>query len=140
MVINYRDAVEPASQPDLALSLTVRLPERLYVEDVAAAGGGVLLHLEIRNRNSVPWNAWVPNGPLLEAVVIDERGAERSRQTRQLIMLCPPTRLDAGRGFLLPLRIALPHLAPEGETVTLLLRLAPGSEETESTFRIAPRA
>lgn len=140
MVIRYRDAVEPASQPELSLSLAVRLPERLYVEDVAAAGGGVLLHLEIRNRNSVPWNAWVPNGPLLEATVIDESGVERSRQTRQLIMLCPPTRLDAGRGFLLPLRIALLEVSPEGETFTLRLRFAPGTEETDATFAVTPRA
>ncbi|MFI5180728.1 MAG: hypothetical protein ACHQPI_05005 [Thermoanaerobaculia bacterium] len=140
MVARYRDSAEPVIQPELALSLTIRLPERIYVEDVAAAGGGVLLHLEIRNRNSVPWNAWVPNGPLLEANVIDESGIERSRQTRQLIMLCPPTRLDAGRGFLLPLRIALPDVSPEGETVTVRLRFAPGTEETDATFRIEPRA
>ena len=140
MVIRYRDAVEPAFEPDISLSLSLRVPERIYVEDVAASGGGVLLHLEVRNRNPVPWNAWAPNGPLLEAVVLDSKGFERSRQTRQLIMLCPPTRLDAGRGFLLPLRIALPDLSPEGETLTLRLRFAPGPEEAEATLRITPRA
>ncbi len=140
MTARYRDSAEPALRPEPPLSLAVRLPERLCVEDVAASGGGVLLHLEIRNRNSFPWNAWVPNGPLLEAAVLDEKGVERSRQTRQLIMLCPPTRLDAGRGFLLPLRIALPDLSLKGETVTLRLRFAPGSEKAEVTFRIPPRA
>ena len=129
-----------AAQPYLPLSISLRVPETLYVEDVASTGGGALLHLEIRNRSDVPWNATIANGPLLEALVIDASGAERSRQTRQLIMLSPPTRLDAGRGFLLPLRIALPGLSPKGETLTLQLRFAPGTEETEATLRIAPRA
>jgi hypothetical protein len=131
---------ESAAQPYLPLSITLRLPETLFVEDVESTGGGALLHLEIRNRNDAPWNASIPNGPLLEALVLDASGAERSRQTRQLIMLSPPTRLDVGRGFLLPLRIALPGLSPKGETFTLRLRFAPGTEETEATLRLAPRA
>ncbi len=129
-----------AAEPYLPLTISVRIPETLAVEDVVRSGGGALLHLEIRNRNDVPWNATIPNGPLLEALVLDASGAERSRQTRQLIMLSPPTRLDAGRGFLLPLRIALPGLSTNGETFTLRLRFAPGTEETETTLQIAPRS
>jgi hypothetical protein len=131
---------ESAAEAYLPLSINLRVPEILFLEDVASAGGGALLHLEIRNRNDVPWNATIPNGPLLEALVLDASGTERSRQTRQLIMLSPPTRLDAGRGFLLPLRIALPDVSPRGERFTLRLRFAPGTEETESALRIAPRS
>lgn len=140
MTARWDRRAESAPQPYLPLSISLRLPETLSVEDVERTGGGALLHLEIRNRNDVAWNASIPNGPLLEARVLDASGAERSRQTRQLIMLSPPTRLDAGRGFLLPLRIALPGLSPKGETFTLRLRFAPGPEESEATLSIAPRA
>jgi len=129
-----------ATRPDVSLSLALRMPSRLFVEDVAEAGGGVLLHLEIRNRNVVPWDAWVPNGPLLEIAVLDEHGDEKTRQTQQLKMLSPPTRLDPGRGFLLPLRIVLPDLRARGETFTLRFRFAPGTEGTEATLHLAPRA
>ena len=134
------NAAKTATRPDVSLSLALRMPSRLFVEDVAEAGGGVLLHLEVRNRNDVPWNAWVTNGPLLEIAVLDEHGDEKSRQTRQLKMLSPPTRLDPGRGFLLPLRIVLPDLSPRGGTFTLRFRFAPGSENTEAILRILPRA
>ena len=129
-----------ATRPDMSLSLTLRTPETQYVDDVARAGGGVLLHLEVRNRNVDSWDAWVANGPLLEVVVYDAAGDEKTRQTRQLKMLSPPTRLDPGRGFLLPLRIVLPDLSPRGGTFTLRFRFAPGSENTEAILRILPRA
>lgn len=130
---------KPAARPDVPLSLSLRAPERLFVDDVAGAGGGVLLHLEVRNRNAVPWDAWVPNGPLLEVAVFDAAGDEMTRQTRQLKMLSPPTRLDPGRGFLLPLRVVLPDLHARGETFTLRIRFAPGTEATETTLRLVPR-
>jgi hypothetical protein len=134
------DAAKTATRPDVSLSLALRMPSKLFVEDVAEAGGGVLLHLEVRNRNDVAWNAWVTNGPLLEIAVLDEHGDEKSRQTRQLKMLSPPTRLDPGRGFLLPLRVVLPDLHARGETFTLRFRFAPGTEGTEVTLHLAPRA
>jgi hypothetical protein len=132
--------VRPAVRAVAPLSLTLRLPKALSLEDVAEAGGGVLLHLEIRNQNDVAWDAWIPNGPLLEISVSDLDGAEKIRQTRQLQMLSPPTRLDPGRGFLLPLRIALPEPPSKGETLVLRFRFAPGTEETESLLRLEPRA
>jgi len=131
---------EAAAEAYLPLTISLHVPETLFFQDVVGTGGGALLHLEIRNQNDVPWNATIPNGPLLETLVLDASGAERSRQTRQLLMLSPPTRLDAGRGFLLPLRIALPGLSPKGETFTLRLRFAPGTEVTEAALRIAPRS
>lgn len=140
MTALWNRRAEAAAPAHLPLSISLHIPETLFVEDVVGTGGGALLHLEIRNQNGVPWNATIPNGPLLETLVLDASGAERSRQTRQLLMLSPPTRLDAGRGFLLPLRIALPGLSPKGETFTLRLRFAPGTEDTEATLRIAPRA
>jgi len=129
----------PAARPDVSLSLALRAPEKLTVEDVAGAGGGVLIHLEIRNRNVVAWDAWVPNGPLLEVTVLDLQGNEKSRQTRQLKMLSPPTRLDPGRGFLLPLRVAFPGLSPRGGIFKLRFRFAPGPEETEALLDLEPR-
>ncbi|HQR67060.1 MAG TPA: hypothetical protein PLB02_06675 [Thermoanaerobaculia bacterium] len=110
------------------------------MDDVAGAGGGVLLHLEVRNRSAVPWDAWVPNGPILEVAVYNAAGDEKTRQTRQLKMLSPPTRLDPGRGFLLPLRIVLTDLLPRGETFSLHVRFAPGTEAAETTLRLVPRA
>jgi hypothetical protein len=139
-MIERRRSVEAVAYPDVPLSLTLRAPERLFVQDVAGAGGGVLLHLEIRNRAETPWEARTPNGPLLEVVVLNSKGDEKSRQTRQMKMLSPPTRLDPGRGFLLPLRVVFPELPPEGETFTLRIRFAPGTEETESTLHLEPRA
>jgi hypothetical protein len=139
-MIERRRSAEAVKYPDVPLSLALRAPERLFVQDVAGAGGGVLLHLEIRNRNETPWEARTPNGPLLEVVVLDSNGDEKSRQTRQMKMLSPPTRLDSGRGFLLPLRVVFPELPPEGETFTLRIRFAPGAEETEGTLRLEPRA
>ncbi|MGE5344522.1 MAG: hypothetical protein ACM3JH_01085 [Acidithiobacillales bacterium] len=132
--------VRRAVRPNVPLSLTLRLPETLTLEDVAEAGGGALLHLEIRNRSDVAWEAWVPNGPLLEILVLDLNGTEKSRQTRQLVMLSPPTKFEPGRGFLLPLRITLPELSPKGEIFLLRLRFAPGTEETEALLRLGPRA
>ena len=134
------DAAKTATRPEVSLSLALRMPSKLFVEDVAEAGGGVLLHLEVRNRNAVAWDAWVTNGPILEVVVYDAAGDEKTRQTRQLMMLSPPTRLDPGRGFLLPLRIVLPDLSPRGGTFTLRVRFAPGSEKAEAILRITPRA
>ena len=140
MTTGWDQGTALSRRPDVSLSLNLRAPEKLFVEDVAAAGGGVLLHLEVRNRSLSPWNAWVPNGPLLEVTVFDSKGNEKSRQTRQLIMLSPPTRLDPGRGFLLPLRVVLPDLHARGETFTLRFRFAPGTEGTEVTLHLAPRA
>ncbi len=139
-MLKRRDSgVRPALRPKPPLSLALRVPERLSVEDVAEAGGAALLQLEIRNRNDVVWDAWVPNGPLLEIVVLDLKGSEKSRQTRQLVMLSPPTRFEPGRGFLLPLRITLPKLSPAGEILLVRLRFAPGTEETEALLRLQPR-
>jgi hypothetical protein len=139
MVMHPKSGAKPAARPDVSLSLSLRAPEKLTVDDAAEAGGGVLLHLEIRNRNVVPWDAWVPNGPLLEVTVLDLQGNEKSRQTRQLKMLSPPTRLDPGRGFLLPLRVAFPGLSSRGGTFRLRFRFAPGPEETEALLDLAPR-
>jgi len=140
MTTGWDQGTALSRRPDVSLSLNLRAPEKLFVEDVAAAGGGVLLHLEVRNRSLSPWNAWVPNGPLLEVTVFDSKGNEKSRQTRQLIMLSPPTRLDPGRGFLLPLRIVLAGLPPEGDTFSLHFRFAPGIEGTEAEISVLPRA
>jgi hypothetical protein len=133
---------KPASSSgEPLLSLQLRTPEKLYVPDVvnATAGGGVLLHLEIRNRNEVAWESKSRTGALLEIVVMDERGAEWSRQTRQLPMLAYPTRLESGRGFNLPIRVVFPDIPPEGRTYKLRIRVAPGAEETTSTVRLEPR-
>ncbi len=139
-MIERRRSAEAVALPNAPLSLALRAPEKIFVQDVSAAGGGVLLHLEIRNRAVTPWEARTPNGPLLEVIVLDSKGNEKSRQTRQMKMLSPPTRLDPGRGFLLPLRVVFPELAPEGEAFTLRFRFAPGAEETEATLRLEPRA
>lgn len=140
MVIYPNGAARPAKRPDVSLSLALRVPERLSLETVAEAGGCLLLHLEVRNRNDVSWDAWVPNGPILEITVSDLNGAEKLRQTRQLPMLAPPTKLDPGRGFLLPLRINMPPLSPRGEILMLRFRFAPGPEEIEALLRLPPRA
>jgi hypothetical protein len=139
-MIERRRKAEAVAYPDVTLSLSLRAPEKLFVQDVAGTGGGVLLHLEIRNRAETPWVARLQNGPLLEVIVLDSKGEEKSRQTRQMIMLSPPTRLDPGRGFLLPLRVIFPELPPGGSTFTLRFRFAPGTEETEATLRFEPRA
>jgi hypothetical protein len=136
----WDSGVRPALRPQLPLSLALRVPEKLSLEDVTAAGGAALLHLEIRNRHDVAWDDWIPNGPLLEIVVLDLNGAEKARQTRQLTMLSPPTRLDPGRGFLLPLRVNLPPLSPRGEILILRFRFAPGTEEAEGLLRLQPRS
>ncbi len=140
MVMYPTGGARPAKRPAVSLTLKLHVPERLSLEDVAEAGGGALLHLEIRNRTDVTWDAWITNGPLLEIVVLDLNGSEKARQTRQLVMLSPPTRFEPGRGFLLPLRITLPELSPKGEVFLVRLRFAPGNEETEALLRLEPRA
>src|SRR5512143_3848204 len=129
-----------SSSGEVLLSLQLRAPEKLYVSDVvgATAGGGVLLHLEIRNRSETPWESRSRTGSLLEIVVMDERGAEWSRQTRQLPMLAYPTRLEPGRGFNLPIRVVFPDIPPGGATYKLRIRVAPGATEVTSTVRLEP--
>ena len=142
-MLNGPASGSPASSSgEVLLSLQLRTPEKLYVPDVvnATAGGGVLLHLEIRNRTDTPWESRSRTGALLEIVVMDERGAEWSRQTRQLSMLSYPTRLEPGRGFSLPIRVVFPDVPAEGRTYQLRIRVAPGAEETLSTVRLEPHA
>ena len=141
-MLNGPASGSPASSSgEVLLSLQLRTPEKLYVPDVvnATAGGGVLLHLEIRNRAETAWESKSRTGALLEIVVMDERGAEWSRQTRQLPMLAYPTRLEPGRGFNLPIRIVFPDIPAEGRLYRLRIRVAPGAEETVSTVHLEPR-
>jgi len=130
-----------SSSGQVLLSLQLRAPEKLYVPDVvsASAGGAVLLHLEIRNRTDQPWESKSRTGSLLEIVVMDERGAEWSRQTRQLPMLAYPTRLEPGRGFNLPIRVVFPDIPPGGATYKLRIRVAPGAAEATGTVRLEPK-
>jgi hypothetical protein len=105
----------------------------------ATEPGKVLLHLEIRNKSLQTWEASTESGPLLEMVLLDSEGHERSRQTRQCRMLAYPTRLEPGRGFNLPLFFTLPGLSSTGEDFRVEIRLVPGREVLTGLLRVEPR-
>ena len=101
--------------------------------------GKVLLHLEIRNKTLQAWEGTTETGPLLELILLDAEGHERSRQTRQCRMLAYPTRLEPGRGFNLPLFFNLPGLSSSGEDFRVEVRLVPGREVLTGHLRVEPR-
>jgi hypothetical protein len=127
---------EPAG--DVTLSLMLHAPHPVVVEN-AGDPGKVLLHLEIRNKTLQAWEGSTETGPLLELVLLDAEGHERSRQTRQCRMLAYPTRLEPGRGFNLPLFFNLPGLSSSGEDFRVEIRLVPGREVLTGHLRVEPR-
>jgi hypothetical protein len=131
----------PAEASESLLSLQLRVPDVLYAPDPGSndASSGLIVHVEIRNRSSLVWEAVSPTGPLLEVVVLEPDGTERPLVLRQLPMLAHPARLDPGRGFLLPVRIILTDIPEGGATYQLRIRVEPGTEETTGTLRFDPR-
>jgi len=131
----------PDEEPAGLLSLQLRVPEVLYAPDPSSgrASGGLIVHLEIRNRTPHPWEATSRAGPLLEVVVLMPDGLELPLVLRQLPMLAYPARLEPGRGFLLPLRIVLTDVPAAGASYRLRIRLEPGAEEAFGTLRLEPR-
>jgi len=127
---------EPAG--DVTLSLMLHAPHPVVVAS-ASEPGKVLLHLEIRNKTPQAWEGSTETGPLLELVLLDSEGHERSRQTRQCRMLAYPTRLAPGRGFNLPLFFNLPGLSTSGEDFRVEVRLVPGREVLTGHLRVEPR-
>ena len=124
---------------EVPLSLVLHVPDRILVAD-AQQPGKILLHLEIRNRSIQAWEADTANGPMLEVYVTDAAGAERVRYTRLCPMLAFPARLEAGRGFNLPLTIVMPAIDPDGETFDLRVRFVPGDERATGQLRVEVRA
>ena len=122
---------------DVTLSLMLHAPQPVVVPS-ATDPGKVLLHLEIRNKTLQAWEGSTEEGPLLEMVLLDAEGNERSRQTRQCRMLAYPTRLEPGRGFNLPLFFTLPGLSTSGEDFSIEIRLVPGCELLTSHLRVEP--
>jgi len=127
---------EPAG--DVTLSLMLHAPHPVVVAS-ASEPGKVLLHLEIRNKTLQAWEGSTETGPLLELILLDAEGHERSRQTRQCRMLAYPTRLEPGRGFNLPLFFNLPGLSSSGEDFRVEIRLVPGREVLTGHLRVEPR-
>jgi hypothetical protein len=127
---------EPAG--DVTLSLMLHAPQPVVVPS-ATEPGTVLLHLEIRNETLQTWEGSTEGGPLLEMVLLDAEGHERSRQMRQCRMLAYPTRLEPGRGFNLPLFFTLSGLSTSGEDFRIEIRLVPGREVLTGPLRVEPR-
>lgn len=124
------------------LSLQLRVPDVLYAPDRGSSSkpnGGLIVHVEIRNRTPRVWEAVSHTAPLLEVAVLEPDGVERSLVRRQLPMLGYPARLEPGRGFLLPVRIVLADIPEEGATYSLRVRVEPGTEETTGLLRFDPR-
>ena len=136
MLRSHLPKEEPAG--DVTLSLMLHAPQPVVVPS-ATEPGKVLLHLEIRNKTLEPWEGSTEAGPLLEMVLLDSEGHERSRQTRQCRMLAYPTRLEPGRGFNLPLYFSLPGLSIYGEDFRIEIRLVPGREVLTGHLRVEPR-
>ncbi len=130
----------PVPSDDPLLSLHLRLPDRLLAPDPEnpRSDGGVILHVEVRNRTDRTWESRVAVGPLLEIVLLAESG-EIPLVVRQLPMLAYPTALPPGRGFLLPVRILLPDVPPAGGTYRLRIRMTPGAEEAYGALRFESR-
>jgi hypothetical protein len=124
---------------DVTLSLVLHAPQPVVVPSATGEPGKVLLHLEIRNNTLQAWEGSTEAGPLLEMVLLDSEGHERSRQTRQCRMLAYPTRLEPGRGFNLPLFFTLPGLSISGEDFRIEIRLVPGREVLTGHLRVEPR-
>lgn len=131
----------PAEASESFLSLQLRVPDVLYAPDPGSsnASGGLIVHVEIRNRTPRVWEAVSRTGPLLEVVVLEPDGVERSLVLRQLPMLAYPARLEPGRGFLLPVRIVLADIPEGGASYHLRIRVEPGTEETTGLLRFDPR-
>ena len=136
MLKSHLPKEEPAG--DVTLSLTLHAPEPIFVSS-GTEPGKALLHLEIRNKSRQAWESTTKTGPLLEMVLLDAEGRERTRQTRQCRMLAYPTRLEPGRGFNLPLFFTLPGLSMSGEDFRVEIRLAPGREVLTGHLRVEPR-
>ncbi len=130
----------PAPSEDPLLSLQLRLPDRLLVPDAEKSkpDDGVVLHVEVRNRADRTWESRAAVGPLLEIVLLGDRG-EVPLVIRQLPMLAYPAALPPGRGFLLPVRILIPDIPPGGAMYRLRIRMTPGAEEAYGTLRFEPR-
>ena len=131
----------PAEGSEGLLSLQLRIPDVLIAPDPGggSATGGLIVHVEIRNRTPRVWEAVSRTGPLLEVVVLEPDGSERPLVLRQISMLAYPARLEPGRGFLLPVRIVLADIPEKGATYRLRIRVEPGTAETIGTLRIDPR-
>ncbi len=131
----------PADASEGLLSLQLRVPEVLFAPDAGggSAPGGLIVHLEIRNRTPRAWEAVSRTGPLLEVAVLEPDGSERPLVLRQIPMLAYPARLEPGRGFLLPVRLVLPDVPARGATYRLRIRVEPGAEETIGSLRVDPR-
>ena len=136
MLRSHLPKEEPAG--DVTLSLMLHAPHPVVVAS-ASEPGKDLLHLEIRNKTLQAWEGSTETGPLLELVLLDAEGHERSRQTRQCRMLAYPTRLEPGRGFNLPLFFNLPGLSSSGEDFRVEVRLVPGREVLTGHLRVEPR-
>jgi len=136
MLRSHLPKEEPAG--DVTLSLMLHAPHPVVVAS-ASEPGKVLLHLEIRNKTLQAWEGSTETGPLLELILLDAEGHERSRQTRQCRMLAYPTRLEPGRGFNLPLFFNLPGLSFSGEDFRVEVRLVPGREVLSAHLRVEPR-
>ena len=137
MLRSHLPKEEPAG--DVTLSLMLHAPQPVVVPSATGEPGKVLLHLEIRNNTLQAWEGSTEAGPLLEMVLLDSEGHERSRQTRQCRMLAYPTRLEPGRGFNLPLFFNLPGLSSSGEDFRVEVRLVPGREVLTGHLRVEPR-
>lgn len=136
MLRSHLPKEDPAG--DVTLSLALHAPEPVVVPSPTEPGK-VLVHLEIRNKSLQAWEGTTETGPLLELILLDSEGHERSRQTRQCRMLAYPTRLEPGRGFNLPLFFALPGLSSSGEDFRFEIRLVPGRELLTGHLRVEPR-
>ncbi len=119
------------------LSLTLHLPNRISVPEGPQAEK-IILHLEIRNRTNIPWEGDTRNGPMLEVVVLNDKGTEVSRQTRLCPMLAYPTRLEPGRGFNLPLHVVFPPVQAPGENFRIEARFIPSKERVSGEMRLEP--
>lgn len=131
----------PAEASGGFLSLQLRVPDVLYAPETGSSksSGGLIVHVEIRNRTPRVWEALSHTGPLLEVAVLEPDGVERSLVLRQLPMLAYPARLEPGRGFLLPVRIVLADIPEGGASYPLRVRVEPGTEETTGLLRFDPR-
>lgn len=129
----------PGVASELLLSLQLRVPDVFYTPDPGSGGGGLIVHVEIRNRTPRVWEAVSRTGPLLEVVVLEQDGSERPLVLRQLPMLAYPARLEPGRGFLLPVRVVFADIPEAGASYRLRIRVEPGTEEAVGTLRFEPR-
>lgn len=131
----------PAEAFEGCLSLQLRVPDVLYAPDRGSSkdSGGLIVHIEIRNRTPRVWEAVSHTAPLLEIAVLEPDGVGRPLVLRQLPMLAYPARLEPGRGFLLPVRIVLTDIPEGGASYRLRVRVEPGTEEAVGTLRFDPR-